>query len=121
MISYNSLTLKHFDQPQHVGCFAQINQDIGCARIEALGQSIQLHIQFDSEKQVKAARFKANAEPYIIAALSIICEQIRGKAIDQCRNFDFEQLANRLEIPTAQKYCIILVEDVVNAAIDDAL
>ena len=118
-MSYNQLTLTHFDQPQHLGCFTDDQQSIACGQIAALGQTLQLQMKFDDKNHLKAARFKANAEPYIVAALSIICEQLTGQTIDQCRKFCFQSLASSLNIPTEQKYCIILVEDVVNAAIDD--
>lgn len=118
---YNQLTLAHFDNPQHVGCFTPASKDIGCGQISALGQTLQLQIQFADDKKVESARFKANAEPYVIATLSIICGQLSQQSIEQCKNLDFGETIFQLEIPSDKKYCIILVEDVINAAIDDYL
>lgn len=120
MTPYNALVIHHFDSPNHMGCIKAHPQPIHTGQVEALNQQLQIQCAINPQHKIEQAKFKASAEPYVIAGLSLMTEWLTGKTLHEALNFNYEDLARQLGLPLNKRYCIILIEDVINATIHDS-
>lgn len=118
MKQYNALVLEHFWQPRHVGAFAEEQKDVFTGKIgnPGIGDVLQLQLQVE-QNLIKAAKFKAYGNPYIIAGCSIACERLPGLSIEEAQQINHRDFVDALNLPQTKLYCALLIEDVIKAAI----
>lgn len=112
-MSYNKLVECYFFNPEHVGML-DINQpEVLHHRggIPGMGDVYDLYLCFDKTGLIKAARFKAFGNPYLIASLELVCQILEGSTLDDHPKFDHSWLVSELEIPKTRYAVALQVED----------
>ncbi len=116
-MSYNELVRQHFFEPQHV-LLNNINKTAYVCFSEgsvALGDAIEFYAQFDkTNRKLIKLKFKAFGNPYLIAAMSYICEQLQEKSLDYINDFSVQSLIELFEMPKTKYYVAYMIEDALN-------
>lgn len=73
---------------------------------------IDLYLQCFENKKISRACFKANGNPYMIAALEWLCRQIEGRDLKDLPVFSYQVLIKELEIPIHQYPVALQVEGI---------
>ena len=113
-MSYNKTVLDHFFHPRHVGEVESAVAPILTASIgsHAQGDMLELTLCCDKNNTIQQIGFKAYGNPYLIAAMSWLCEQSIGQPLaDVCQKIGEADLFSSLEIPKSRMYSIFLIED----------
>lgn len=111
---YNKNVQDCFFHPSHVGVLDLITPLSAHYRSSLAGQGvlIDLYIQCTKDKNVNRACFKANGNPYVIAALEWVCRQIEGENLERLPPINYQILVEKLEIPNTQYPFAIQIEEV---------
>lgn len=116
---YNALVIDHFERPRNVGLIAG-----GTDTIEGVAGRIDQGTQFKLAARIEAghiveARFEAYGCPHCIAAASYLTEQLRGATRGDLEHWSWRELAAVLDIPTAKRGRLLILEDAVRALAAD--
>lgn len=119
MMDYNERVRAHFFNPCHVVREFPESPD---RVIETVGQAVDgevfsVCLLVDDKEQVNLS-FKAMANPYLIALLSILCDYASEKTVDELLQFPFKEQLNLLGLPKNKRYCLILVEDAIVSLVE---
>ncbi|MCE3046114.1 iron-sulfur cluster assembly scaffold protein [Legionella sp. 16cNR16C] len=111
MIIYNELVERCFFKPCHAGILDCSEPYTVHVRAGYPGRSghFDLYLQCDSGL-IKKARFKAFGNPYLIAGLELLCEQVENSSLDGHPHFEHRELARRLDLPKNQQQLVFLIE-----------
>jgi NifU-like protein len=74
----SALISEHFFNPKNVGCITD-DDAVGRAGSVICGATLRLSLNVDASQRITAARFKSAGCSYLVAASSLLTEQIRGK------------------------------------------
>ena len=116
---YNALVIEHFERPRNVGLVAG-----GADTIEGVAGRIDQGTQFKLAARIEAgrivdARFEAYGCPHCIAAASCLTEQLRGATREDLAQWSWRELAVVLDVPTAKRGRLLILEDAVRALAAD--
>ncbi len=121
MFDYSPLILEHFYQPRHIGVLDENDSHVGTGRIGDLNSIcvMQVHINFDKEERITAARFKVHGCVAAIATMSWLCEYLIGKTITEVTALKSAVLFQPLQLVPQKYYCALWAEDVLKLAVED--
>lgn len=112
---YNQIVKDCFFLPRHVGTLDVENPLVSHTHSGHKNQTkvIEFYMQCrDSDGEIVKACFKANGNPFVIAALEWICREIEGQHLAHLPVISYQILIKVLEIPTSQYPVALLVEGV---------
>lgn len=116
---YNALVVEHFERPRNVGLIAA-----GADTIEGVAGRMDQGTQFKLTARIEAgrivaARFEAYGCPHCIAAASYLTERLRGATRGDLEQWSWRELAAVLDVPTAKRGRLLVLEDAVRALAAD--
>jgi len=100
---------RRFREPLHAGVLEGATK--ARASTPASKSLIELAFRIDGEGRVSEARFQAYGCPTTIAVGEWLAEQAQGRAIEDLRGIDAQDIRAALEIPDDRAHCAILGED----------
>ncbi|MBL7478983.1 iron-sulfur cluster assembly scaffold protein [Legionella bononiensis] len=111
---YNKIVQDCFFQPRHVGILDLTEPLVSYYRIEQQKPTviIDLYIQCSRIGLITKACFKANGNPFVIAAMEWLCRRVEGTDVLKPESVNYQLLINELEIPISQYPVALLIEDV---------
>lgn len=121
-MSYNELVEKHFFSPQHVFIEddAKNNFHYVSEGSVALGDAIEFYMQFDKASQkINVLKFKAYGNPYLIAGMSYLCQELQHKPLNQVNIFSAQKLIEVLSLPKTKYYVAYMLEDALKKLADE--
>lgn len=118
---YNKLVQDCFFQPRHVGVLDVTDPLVAHYSYKMMHQKpiilIELYMQCSRVGLINKACFKANGNPYVLAALEWLCQKIEGTNITNSPSINYQMLINVLEIPNSQYPVALVIEDVYKEAL----
>lgn len=116
--AYSALVVEHFERPRNAGRVA--GRDV----IEGVAGRIDQGTQFKLTARIQAARiaearFEVYGCPHCIAAASYLTEQLRGATQAELTQWSWRELAVVLDVPTAKRGRLLILEDAVRALAAD--
>ena len=113
--AYSPLVRAHFESPQNVGHFAPADDVIaGQAGQRDQGAEFRLSARI-AAGAVAAARFETYGCPHCIAAGSYLTGMLIGANRERLEQWSWREIAQALEVPTAKRGRLLLLEDAVRA------
>lgn len=112
-MSYNKKVERCFFHPRHVGKL-DVNQ-AGVVHhrrgIPGEGDVYDLYLCVEPTGLITRACFQAFGNPYLIAALELVCQLLEGTMIDEHPKCDYSWLLSELEIPNTRYAVALQVDD----------
>lgn len=116
---YSPLVVEHFEAPRNVGAFAPAPDVIeGHAGRRELGAEFRLTARVTDGK-IAEARFEAYGCPHCVAAGSWLTTQLVGLDLAQLARWSWRDIARALQVPTAKRGRLLILEDAVRAMSED--
>ena len=116
----NPAVLDHFLNARNVGDFPDAD-GVGEVGAVSCGDVVRLSIRV-RDGRIAEARFRAFGCGTVIACASATTELLRGRTLDEARDFSNDQVSKALGgLPAAKAHCPVLAEEAVKAAIVDYL
>ena len=111
---YNKIVQDCFFEPRHIGSIVDSASLVAHLRgvQKAQGVVIDLFLQCSADGFVIRSCFKANGNPYVIAALEWVCRQIEGQHIDVLQASYYQHLISELGIPVNQSPVALQIDGV---------
>src|SRR5258708_930559 len=115
---YNDTVMDHFMNPRNMG---DINNADGVGEVgaAACGDIMKISLSIKDGK-ITDARFKTFGCGSAIASSSMATELIKGRTIDEVKNFSNQEVVDALGgLPPVKIHCSVLAEEALKAAIED--
>ena len=100
-------------------CAGHLDVDDPCVRGQAgdpeQGASVSLELRVPG-KRVREARFQAFGCPHLIAAASWLCERLEGAERKDLCSWDWQEVADALDIPPAKYGRLLVLQDALRDA-----
>lgn len=77
-MQYPQLIDEHFFNPKNVGCIADAEAVAGAGSVTC-GATLRVSLSVDESQRITDAKFKSAGCSYLVAASSLLTEQVRGK------------------------------------------
>jgi NifU-like protein involved in Fe-S cluster formation len=116
---YSALVIDHFERPRNVGAFNPADDVVtGRAGRRDQGAEFVMSARIADDK-IAAARFEAYGCPHCVAAGSWLSESLVGADRDRVSRWSWRDLAEALEVPTAKRGRLLILEDAMRALAED--
>lgn len=116
---YSALVIDHFERPRNVGAFDPA-EDIVVGRAGRRDQGAEFVMSARiADDKIAAARFEAYGCPHCVAAGSWLSESLIGADRDRVSRWSWRDLAEALEVPTAKRGRLLILEDAMRALAED--
>jgi NifU-like protein involved in Fe-S cluster formation len=116
---YSALVIDHFERPRHVGTFEPAD-DIVAGRAGRRDQGAEFALAARIvDGRVADTRFEAYGCPHCLAAGSWLAESLIGADRERLQRWSWRDLADALEVPTAKRGRLLILEDAVRALAED--
>lgn len=116
---YSALVIDHFERPRNVGAFDPADDVVvGRAGRRDQGAEFVMSARIADDK-IAAARFEAYGCPHCVAAGSWLSESLVGADRDRVSRWSWRDLAEALEVPTAKRGRLLILEDAMRALAED--
>ncbi|WP_298623993.1 iron-sulfur cluster assembly scaffold protein [uncultured Legionella sp.] len=113
---YNKVVEDCFFHPEHVGVLEASDPLVAHYSYKMMHQKtismIELYIECSRDGLIRTACFKSNGNPYVLAALEWLCQNIEGTNLDSPPSINYQVLINVLDIPNSQYPVALVIEDV---------
>ena len=117
---YNETVMDHFLNPRNMGDLKDAD-GIGEVGAAACGDIMKVSIKVKDGK-IEDARFKTFGCGSAIAASSMATELIKGRTLEELKNFSNQEVVDSLGgLPPVKIHCSVLAEEALKAALDDYL
>lgn len=120
MRNYSELTREHFLNPRNIGDAGEPSV-IGRAGSFVCGAALRVSLRVDETRRIAEARFKAAGCGFLVAAASLLTDQIKGKTTGEAATLAQSPAAALLErlgdVPEDRHHCATLACEAVLAAI----
>ena len=121
-MAYSDKVLDHYSNPRNVGSFDKNADDVGTGVVGApeCGDVMKLQLKISDDGVVQDARFKTFGCGSAIASSSMATELIKGRTIEEAKNFSNQEVVDALGgLPPVKIHCSVLAEEALKAAIED--
>lgn len=116
---YSALVLEHFESPRNVGAFAPAPDVItGRAGTREQGAEFRLSARL-VDGRIAEARFEAYGCPHCVAAGSYLMTSLVGADRERLAQWSWREIAQALQVPTAKRGRLLILEDAVRAMSED--
>lgn len=117
---YNDTVMDHFMNPRNMGEIENAD-GIGEVGAAACGDIVKLTIKIENGK-ISDAKFKTFGCGSAIAASSMATELLKGKTLEEAKNFSNKEIVDALGgLPPVKIHCSVLMEEALQAALEDYL
>ena len=119
-MAYGEKVIDHYQNPRNVGTLDKSKPTVGTGLVGApeCGDVMRLQIEIE-DGIITDAKFKTFGCGSAIAASSLATEWLKGKSVDEAAKLDNMDLVEELNLPPVKIHCSVLVQDAVQAAIND--
>jgi len=115
---YNDTVMDHFLNPRNMGDVDQAD-GVGEVGAAACGDIMKISLKIRDGK-IEDARFKTFGCGSAIASSSMATELIKGRTLDEAKNFSNQEVVDALGgLPPVKIHCSVLAEEALKAAIED--
>ncbi len=112
---YNQRVIEHFEHPRHHGCF-DAAADVIAARAGRRADGAEFSFTaLIAQGRVAALRFQAFGCPHCIAAASWLTEKLAGATQQDLAQWQWQEAAQVLNVPTSKRGRLLALEDAVHA------
>jgi nitrogen fixation NifU-like protein len=116
---YSPLVIEHFEAPRNVGAFAPAPDVVeGRAGRRDHGAEFRLTARI-ADAKIAEARFEAYGCPHCVAAGSWLTTRLVGADREHLLGWSWRDIAQALEVPTAKRGRLLILEDAVRALAED--
>lgn len=116
---YSPLVIEHFEAPRNVGAFEPAADVIsGRAGQRDHGAEFRVSARVLADKIIEA-RFEAYGCPHCVAAGSLLTMALVGADRERLRQWSWREIASALQVPTAKRGRLLILEDAVRAMAHD--
>jgi len=117
---YTKKVLKHFLHPKF---FGRIKDASGIGKVgnPTCGDIMELYLKIDPKTQIiKDVKFHTTGCAAAIASSDMVCEEIKGKTINEALKVDFRDIIKGLgELPPVKIHCSVLATEALKSAVED--
>ena len=115
---YNDTVMDHFLNPRNMGDVQEAD-GVGEVGAAACGDIMKISLKIRDGK-IEDARFKIFGCGSAIASSSMATELIKGRTLDEAKNFSNQEVVDALGgLPPVKIHCSVLAEEALKAAIED--
>lgn len=115
---YNETVMDHFMNPRNMGDLPEAD-GVGEVGAAACGDIMKISLKIRDGK-IEDARFKTFGCGSAIASSSMATELIKGRTIEEIKNFSNQEVVDALGgLPPVKIHCSVLAEEALKAAIED--
>ena len=115
---YNDTVMDHFLNPRNMGDVSEAD-GVGEVGAAACGDIMKISLKIRNGK-IEDARFKTFGCGSAIASSSMATELIKGRTIEEAKNFSNQEVVEALGgLPPVKIHCSVLAEEALKAAIED--
>jgi len=115
---YNDTVMDHFMNPRNMGDLPEAD-GVGEVGAAACGDIMKISLKIRDGK-IEDARFKTFGCGSAIASSSMATELIKGRTIEEIKNFSNQEVVDALGgLPPVKIHCSVLAEEALKAAIED--
>jgi nitrogen fixation NifU-like protein len=115
---YNDTVMDHFLNPRNMGDVQEAD-GVGEVGAAACGDIMKISLKIRDGK-IEDARFKTFGCGSAIASSSMATELIKGRTIEEAKNFSNQEVVDALGgLPPVKIHCSVLAEEALKAAIED--
>jgi nitrogen fixation NifU-like protein len=115
---YNDTVMDHFLNPRNMGDVQEAD-GVGEVGAAACGDIMKISLKIRDGK-IEDARFKTFGCGSAIASSSMATELIKGRTIEEAKNFSNQEVVTALGgLPPVKIHCSVLAEEALKAAIED--
>ena len=115
---YNDTVMDHFLNPRNMGDVQEAD-GVGEVGAAACGDIMKISLKIRDGK-IEDARFKTFGCGSAIASSSMATELIKGRTLDEAKNFSNQEVVDALGgLPPVKIHCSVLAEEALKAAIED--
>ena len=115
---YNDTVMDHFLNPRNMGDVESAD-GVGEVGAAACGDIMKISLKIRDGK-IEDARFKTFGCGSAIASSSMATELIKGRTLEEAKNFSNQEVVNALGgLPPIKIHCSVLAEEALKAAIED--
>jgi nitrogen fixation NifU-like protein len=115
---YNEVVMDHFLNPRNVGDLENAD-GIGEVGAAACGDIMKVSIKV-KDGRIEDAKFKTFGCGSAVAASSMATELIKGRTLEELKNFSNQEVVNELGgLPPVKIHCSVLAEEALKAALED--
>ncbi|MET0987592.1 MAG: iron-sulfur cluster assembly scaffold protein [Steroidobacteraceae bacterium] len=115
--SYNDWVRDHFESPRHTPCHVTGPGVVfGQAGSEASGVLYRLSARV-LDSRLAELRFEAYGCPHVIAAASLLTEQLVGSTVEAASRWDWRSMSQALELPAEKRGRLLILEDALRSLI----
>jgi nitrogen fixation NifU-like protein len=112
--------MEHFMNPRNMGDIKDAD-GVGEVGAAACGDIMKISLKIKDGK-IEDARFKTFGCGSAIASSSMATELIKGRTVEEARNFSNQEVVDALGgLPPVKIHCSVLAEEALKAALDDYL
>lgn len=117
---YSEKIMDHYNNPSNVGYFGRNAKDVYISLVGKTsgGDVIKLELKITKNGVIKNAKFKAFGCASSIAASSLVTEWLKNKSVDEALCIKNTDVAEYLSLTPIKVHCSVLIEEVINAAIN---
>ena len=116
---YSALVVEHFERPRNAGTFAPA-EDVVIGRAGRRDQGAEFALAARIvDGRIADTRFEAYGCPHCVAAGSWLAESLVGANRERVQRWSWRELADALEVPTAKRGRLLILEDAVRALAED--
>ncbi len=117
---YNQTVMEHFLNPRNLGDIPDAD-GVGEVGAAACGDIMKITLKV-KDGRIEDARFKTFGCGSAIASSSMATELIKGRTLEEARNFTNQEVVDALGgLPPVKIHCSVLAEEAIKAALDDYL
>jgi NifU-like protein involved in Fe-S cluster formation len=116
-MSYNNYVIDTFFHSPYLGelkCLWQRTLSVKHGHY-GIGDVIEITLGLDSDNLVAECAFKVYGNPYLFAAMTIVCQLFEGRSADEVKPFNREKIIELLELPKTKLHSVLFAEDVYDA------
>jgi len=112
---------EHFAHPRNVGTLDGQSERVGTgtATVSECGDVMRLQIELGPDGRIARAVFKTFGCSAAIAAGSVTTEWLKGRSIEEARQFSGEYVTRRLSFGPDKQHSSLLAENAVRDALAD--
>lgn len=115
---YNDIVMDHFMNPRNMGDITDAD-GVGEVGAAACGDIMKISLKIQDGK-IQDARFKTFGCGSAIASSSMATELIKGRTLEEARNFSNQEVVDALGgLPPVKIHCSVLAEEALKTALED--
>ncbi len=120
-MSYSDKIMDHYEHPLNMGSMDNQDPHVGTGMVQdpVHADVMRIQIQVNDMGVIEDTKFKTMGCGAAIAVSSLLTEWVKGKTLDEAGAIKHTEIAEALALPPEKRYCAVLAEDSIKAAVED--